>query len=1022
MRYWRRLLARCERHFEDQRYVQGRVVQEDAVGLLFVFTKALAVVACHHDERAVIVVVLLDEVEQVRDCGIGVGDFAIVGMILELRGERLGWFVGIVRVIQMHPEEARTAGFGGGMRSEPCFSVGDHFIGAAFHAAKARGGFAVFADRRSVCGKVVVKVEAAIEAGGKRGTVENHGAYEGGSLVPLRLEQLSQCGVASKRNAEVGNAVRARQQSGEDAGMRSVGDGAGGEGLGKTDAVGVERVERGGLGQRVAVAADVIGAQGVYSDEDDVRPSGLKGLFDCEGWGGGTRRMRQQTQNDERNPAAQVGGQIERAGWHQSYNRCSQGIILGHFLYLVGSRVRWLSTFSGQSLLICTAMIALAASAAAAAPTLLAEPRAQQPNVLFLTIDTLRADHVGCYGYKGGRTPAMDALAADGFRFADAVTPVPITLPSHTVMFTGTFPMYSGMHDFSANVLNAEQPTLASVLKDHDYATGAVVAAAVLDSRFGLNRGFDFYYDHFDFSRLQESNLDEMERPGNLVADRTLEWLAANAALDARKRPAKPFFFWMHLYDPHAPYRPPEPYASQFKNALYDGEIAFADAQVGRVIAWLKQHKLYDNTLIVLSGDHGEGLGDHGEQTHGFFIYRSTLHVPLIMKLPGAGAAKNNEKPEVVETSVSTVDLMPTILGALALPIPGQVQGHSLLPLLVAHEAKGANPTAATTTSSLYAETFLPRLHFNWSELRGLQQGRFHFIEAPKPELYDIAADPGELHNLFGEKKAVGGELRVQLQKVIHDYTPGQDLAQKVGLDPALAERLKSLGYAAFSGGGDANAKASDLPDPKDRLRVYDLVSSAMDDSQHARYEPAASKLQEALAAEPDSVPANYLLGLNYYRLRDFESATTRFQHVLKLSPDYALAVYNLGLAQARSGHLEDAVTTLKRALAVDATNFSAAYNLGAAYLQLHQVAEAEAAFRQSVEVYPGYAAGHRALGEIFLYQQKVAEALAELRRAVELAPEDGANHASLAKVLAASGENVEAEQEMQRAQRLRRQ
>ena len=206
------------------------------------------------------------------------------------------------------------------------------------------------------------------------------------------------------------------------------------------------------------------------------------------------------------------------------------------------------------------------------------------PNVVVITIDTLRADHVGCYGYKQIRTPNIDALAADGARFERAYTAVPVTLPSHTVMFTGTYPMLNGMHDFAANKLNATQPTLASVLKEHGYATAAVIGSAVLDSRFGLNRGFDFYYDHFDFNRLQESNLEEMERPGNMVADVTLDWLSKNYS--------KKFFLWMHLYDPHYPYHPPAPYAAEYKDRPYDGEIAFADAQVGRLIRFLKVQRL----------------------------------------------------------------------------------------------------------------------------------------------------------------------------------------------------------------------------------------------------------------------------------------------------------------------------------------------------------------------------------------------------------------------------------------------
>src|SRR6266446_10459876 len=272
------------------------------------------------------------------------------------------------------------------------------------------------------------------------------------------------------------------------------------------------------------------------------------------------------------------------------------------------------------------------------------------PNVVVMTIDTLRADHLGCYGDKQVRTPNIDALASEGARFERAYTPVPVTLPAHTVIFTGTYPMLSGMHDFSGNKLSPSQPTLASVLKQHGYTTGAVLGSYVLDSRFGLNQGFDFYYDHFDFNRLQESNLEEMERPGNVVADVALDWLSKNYS--------KKFFLWMHLYDPHYPYRPPAPYGEEYKDSPYDGEIAFADGQVGRVIRFLKSKGLYANTLIVLSGDHGEGLGEHGEKTHGFFIYNATLHVPLIIHLPSGhppGAASRRVVPDLV----SLADLMP---------------------------------------------------------------------------------------------------------------------------------------------------------------------------------------------------------------------------------------------------------------------------------------------------------------------------------------------------------------------------
>jgi arylsulfatase A-like enzyme/Flp pilus assembly protein TadD len=618
-----------------------------------------------------------------------------------------------------------------------------------------------------------------------------------------------------------------------------------------------------------------------------------------------------------------------------------------------------------------------------------------EPNVIVITVDTLRADHLGCYGYKKIRTPNIDALAADGARFERAYTAVPVTLPSHTVMFTGTYPLLNGMHDFAANKRGATPPTLASVLQEHGYATAAVIGSAVLDSRFGLNRGFDFYYDHFDFNRLQESNLEEMERPGNLVADVTLDWL--------NKNHSKKFFLWMHLYDPHYPYRPPAPYNAEYKDRPYDGEIAFADAQVGRLIRFLKSKSLYRNTLIVLSGDHGESLGEHGEKTHGFFIYNATLHVPFVIHLPGAVS------PRVVPDLVSLADLMPTVLQTLKLEIPSEVQGRSLLPLM-----KTKNPEEAR---SLYAETFLPRLHFNWSELRAVESPNYHFIDAPKPELYDLTRDPGETQNLFAEKKAVGEEMRARLTALIRQYSAGQELAEKTGLDPALMERLKSLGYAGFSGGGSPTITDRALPDPKDRIQVYELIADAIAESQHGDYPDSTEKLNLALKTEPDSVPVRYLLGLNYYRMHDFSNSVAQLERVLQLSPDYALAAFQLGLAYARQGDFDHAIPALKRALDLDATNFSAAYNLGIVYEQKQMVAEATAAFRQSISISPDYPLAHRGLGEALLYQGQVDDAITELRRAVELSPLDPGNHAALAKALSAKGLDSEAQEEMRKAQ-----
>jgi len=614
-----------------------------------------------------------------------------------------------------------------------------------------------------------------------------------------------------------------------------------------------------------------------------------------------------------------------------------------------------------------------------------------------VTIDTLRPDHLHCYGYDQIQTPSIDSLASDGIRFEQAYTPIPITLPSHTVMLTGTYPMMSGMHDFSGNNLNPEQATLAGVLRARGYDTGAVIAAAVLDRRFGLNHGFDFYYDHFNFSRLAESNLDFMERPANEVIDQALKWLA--------KPRQRPFFLWVHLYDPHHPYHPPAPFNETYRANLYDGEVAFADTQLGRLLAYLKQRGMYNRTVIALSGDHGEGLGEHGEKTHGFFIYNTTLHVPLILK-PSAEIKFTNR---VVKKDVSLVDLMPTLLGVLNAPIPAKVQGKNLAAIVL----RGGE----IETSPLYSETYLPRIHFNWSELRGLSTGNYHFIDAPKPELYDRAKDPGELHNLYADKDAVGTEMRGQLTATVRRYTTEHEMAQKSTLDPQLADRLRSLGYTAFASGEDSPVSDRKLPDPKDRIGVYETVSEAIADSQHGKYPESIEKLKSTLNTEENSVPIHYLLGLNYYRTKDFANSVVEFKKALELSPNYMLAVFNLGLASAALGDDAEAIKYLKRTLELDPTNFGAAFDLGATYLHQNMIEESTAAFRQSVTINPDFAPGYRALGEMLVYQGKVDEGLKQLHTAARLAPNDPRIHESLAKALEAKGLHVEAKEEMRKAQ-----
>lgn len=621
-----------------------------------------------------------------------------------------------------------------------------------------------------------------------------------------------------------------------------------------------------------------------------------------------------------------------------------------------------------------------------------------RPNVILVTIDTLRADHVGCYGYKDVQTPTIDALARGGARFTHAYSPVPITLPSHSALLTGSFPMVTGMHDFSGNKLPATAETLAEVLRQNGYATAAFIGSAVLDSRFGLNQGFETYFDHFDFSRLLEINLDQMARRGDVVVDEALNWLKLS--------PRRPFLLWVHLYDPHHPYTPPEPFATQYRSHPYDGEIAYADSQLGRLNSFLKQMGVLDPAVFVVAGDHGEGLGEHGEKTHGFFIYNSTVHVPLIMKLPGTG-------PRVIDNEVSLVDVMPTILQALKVSVPAGVQGRSLLGQIQGRPA--------SAPSNVYAESYLPLLHFRWSQVRSLQSRGMKYIETTRPEIYDLQNDPKELKNLYPTRQALGHEMRDRLNGLIRRLTPagGSPTGERELTDPALLERLKSLGYVAVSAGTFAEAGGKSLPDTKDRIEIYELVSEALSDGQHGRYQEALTKLQAAEKTELESVTVNYLMALNYYRLRDHRRSIERFQATLRIDPKFALAAYYLGLAQVQTNDLDGATASFERALELDSTNFNAAYNLGATYVRLNRVDAGLRQFQRAVELNPDYAQAHGALGELYLYLKRPDDAVRSLERTIELAPKAPKAHTNLGRGYEALGRTAEAQREFEIARKL---
>src|ERR1700724_458435 len=403
------------------------------------------------------------------------------------------------------------------------------------------------------------------------------------------------------------------------------------------------------------------------------------------------------------------------------------------------------------------------------------------PGVFLITIDTLRADHVHCYGYDRIRTPGLDLLAEQGIRFTQAFTPSPVTNSSHTSIMTGLLPRSHGVSDFGVP-LAPRYPTLAELLKKGGYRTAAFIGAVILDSKNlapGLDRGFE-YYDNFPETTTTKSRWGRLERRGMEVEQRAESWL--------NKHPAGAHFVWVHFYDPHDPYEPPPPYSDTYKDRLYDGEIAYADSALGNFLAYLKKQDWYDGALIVVVGDHGEGLGEHQEDTHGIFLYDSTTHVPLLTKLP-----ENREAGKVVEAQVRTTDIMPTILQLLGLRVPEKLDGASLSPLF-GHPEQSAR--------AVFGQTDYP-LRFGWAPLRSVRKEGFKFIEAPNPELYDLRSDAAELHNKYEPWNADVQKLRKTLAE-LNASSPASGKASAAAVPAGTIDELHALGYL-----GPADARRS---------------------------------------------------------------------------------------------------------------------------------------------------------------------------------------------------------------------
>ena len=557
---------------------------------------------------------------------------------------------------------------------------------------------------------------------------------------------------------------------------------------------------------------------------------------------------------------------------------------------------------------------------------------ASVPNVVLVTIDTLRADRVGAYGYQAGETATLDRLAREGVLVEDAVVQVPQTRPSHASIMTGRYPYEHGIRDNYSSPLSRTTPTLASVLRDHGWDTAAVIGAYPVARPSGLNRGFTVFDDPFGAGDATTRQA-RTERRAAEVVDHALAWLGQPRS--------KPFFLWVHLFDPHAPYEPPSPWRERFTKAPYDGEVAYSDAQLGRLVGWLDAKGLRGRTLVIVTSDHGEGLGEHGEDEHMFFVYDSTLRIPLLFSWPGrlpAGAR--------VRGQFRSVDLFATVLELVGVTAP---------PSSGVSRAAFLRPDGLIPDNESYAETLYPQIHFGYAPLRSLRMGGWKYIEAPRAELYRIADDPREMRNLAQERASVAGEIRGRL--AMCDRQAGVAPVQPA-LDPEAAARLAALGYV---GGGSAGGATASGVDPKDKIREVQAYQRDMREAMRlydARDVDGALRLFRRLAGFVDipSFNVEYYFGRCLLEKRRFAEAIPHLKKAADMTPTRRTAsglaaapVYAwLTQAYAGAGQDENALATLERGLTVAPANPELLRVKGSILLQRGDLAGARLALEKA--------------------------------------------------------------------------
>jgi arylsulfatase A-like enzyme/predicted negative regulator of RcsB-dependent stress response len=609
-------------------------------------------------------------------------------------------------------------------------------------------------------------------------------------------------------------------------------------------------------------------------------------------------------------------------------------------------------------------------------------------NLVVVTIDTLRPDHLHCYGYQKIETPNLDRLSQRGVVFDDAVTQTPLTPPSHASIFTGQYPNVHHVRNTGGFVLPSSARPLARILQEQGWDTAAFVSSAVLKKSFGFSNGFGEYDDQMPRPKNRLEFREDPERRAGDTIDRAVQWLKTQSG--------KPYFLWVHLYDPHLPYNPPAPFNERYKGRLYDGEIAYTDQQLGRLFEAVGSKPGSDKTIITVLSDHGESLSEHGEYTHGVFLYDSTLRIAFMMAGPGIPSGLR------VKQQARSVDFLPTVLSVMGGKPPSDIQGTNLTPTF-------SNGDAPTDIS--YEETLFPKLNMGWSELRAIRTNHWKYIRAPKPELYDLTQDPHESTNIIREHPDQVQKLEAQLKKMVSLGGGGPtEKVETSQVDERTMEQLKSLGYLSGSAARSYELTGKGI-DPKDRIDILKVMDTAGNPDNHLPEAKRIAMYEQALKEDPTNPSLYRELGGEYEKAGRYREALELYQTALHNGIEEAILHSRIADLSLRQGNRDEAIVEYEKAAQLNPADLESQTNLATAYLEKGRVDDAERVFQWVLTSDPDHPAATNGLGLVAIQKKDYNAALGYFERAVELDPDLVEPQMNLGLLFEMSGDRPRARQ-----------